>query len=105
LRLIDIILLMKQLLLRIDDDLHQRITRRAHRTGRSINATAGEILAHGVSDEMLDARAELRARARKLGVLAEPAPATPVTAVQRERALSSTKGIGPILDKLWAEGR
>ncbi|MBG0828813.1 hypothetical protein HS041_13650 [Planomonospora sp. ID67723] len=96
---------MKQLLLRIDDDLHQRITRRAHRTGRSINATAGEILARGVSDEVLDARAELRARARRLGVLAERPPVAPVTEAQRERALSSAKGIGPILDRLWAEGR
>ncbi|GGL21907.1 FitA-like ribbon-helix-helix domain-containing protein [Planomonospora parontospora] len=96
---------MKQLLLRIDDDLHQRITRRAQRTGRSINATAGEILARGVSDEVLDARAELRARARRLGVLADPLPSTPVAEAERERALSSTKGLGPILDTLWAEGR
>ncbi|MFI6450748.1 FitA-like ribbon-helix-helix domain-containing protein [Streptosporangium amethystogenes] len=96
---------MKQLLLRIDDDLHQRITRRARRTGRSINATAGEILAHGVSDEALDARAELRARARRLGVLAEQPPAPPVTEADRERALAATRGIGPILDELWAEGR
>ncbi|GAA3124600.1 hypothetical protein GCM10010466_14330 [Planomonospora alba] len=96
---------MKQLLLRIDDELHQRITRRAQRTGRSINATAREILARGVSDETLDARAELRARARRLGVLAEPLQAPPVTDAERERALSSAKGIGPILDALWAEGR
>ncbi|MFD8528476.1 hypothetical protein ACFV0L_13785 [Streptosporangium canum] len=96
---------MKQLLLRIDDDLHQRITRRARRTGRSINATAGEILARGVSEEVLDARAELRARARRLNVLAESPPAPPVTEAERERALASTEGIGPILDELWAEGR
>ncbi|GAA0850812.1 hypothetical protein ACFQVD_17195 [Streptosporangium amethystogenes subsp. fukuiense] len=96
---------MKQLLLRIDDDLHRRITRRARRTGRSINATAGEILAHGVSDEVLDARAELRARARRLGVLAERPPAPPVTEADRERALDATRGIGPVLDDLWAEGR
>jgi plasmid stability protein len=96
---------MKQLLLRIDDDLHQRITRRARRTGRSINVTAGEILAHGVSDEVWDARTELRARARRLGVLAERPPAPPVTEADRERALAGTKGIGPILDEFWAEGR
>ncbi|GLW20258.1 hypothetical protein DI270_030000 [Microbispora triticiradicis] len=98
---------MKQLLLRIDDDLHRRITRRAHRTGRSINATAAEILAKGVADETLDARAELRARARRLGVLAEGCvPETQrVTSADRERALETTEGIGPILDRLWAEGR
>ncbi|KAA9380493.1 hypothetical protein F5972_04920 [Microbispora cellulosiformans] len=98
---------MKRLLLRIGDDLHRRITRRAHRTGRSINATAGEILARDVADEALDARAELRARARRLGVLAEGCvPKTPrVTSADRERALGTTAGIGPILDRLWAEGR
>jgi plasmid stability protein len=98
---------MKQLLLRIDDDLHRRIVSRAHRTGRSINATAGEILACGVADEALDARAELRARARRLGVLAEgviPHPGR-VTQADREHALSSTEGMGPVLDDLWAEGR
>ncbi|MGV9772919.1 hypothetical protein [Streptosporangium sp. NPDC003464] len=100
---------MKQLLLRIDDDLHQRITRRARRTGRSINVTAGEILARGVSDEALDARAELRARARRLNLLAEspssPVSSPPVSEARRERALAGTEGIGPILDGLWAEGR
>lgn len=29
----------------------------------------------------------------------------PVTEAERERALASTEGIGPILDELWAEGR
>lgn len=98
---------MKHLLLRIDDDLHRRIKRRAHRTGRSINAIAGETLARGVADEVLDARAELRARARRLGVLAEGcAPKVPrVTSADRKRALETTEGIGPILDRLWSEGR
>lgn len=98
---------MKQLLLRIDDDLHRRITSRAHRTGRSINATAGEILSRGVADEVLDARAELRARARRLGLLDEVVlpHARHVTPENRERALASTEGGGPVLDELWAEGR
>ncbi|MFC4896092.1 hypothetical protein ACFPKZ_15120 [Streptosporangium amethystogenes subsp. fukuiense] len=58
-----------------------------------------------MSDEVLDARAELRARARRLGVLAERPPAPPVTEADRERALDATRGIGPVLDDLWAEGR
>ncbi|MBX6387126.1 MAG: hypothetical protein IRZ07_29800 [Microbispora sp.] len=57
--------------------------------------------------KVLDARVKLRARARRLGVLAEGCvPSTPqVTGVDRERALGTTEGIGPILDRLWAEGR
>ncbi|WP_326638253.1 hypothetical protein OG884_29515 [Streptosporangium sp. NBC_01755] len=96
---------MRKLLLRIDDDLHRRIIRRAGRTGRSVNATAVEILARGLSDEARDARAELRARAHRLGVLADPSPASPVTEAHRERALAATRGIGPVLGDLWAEGR
>lgn len=66
-----------------------------------------EILVRGVADEVLDARAELRARARRLGVLAEGCvPKVPrVTSADRERTLKTTEGIGPILDRLWAEGR
>lgn len=56
---------------------------------------------------MLDARAELRARARRLGLLDEVVlpHARHVTPENRERALASTEGGGPVLDELWAEGR
>ncbi|MDQ3151666.1 MAG: hypothetical protein M3R63_08100 [Actinomycetota bacterium] len=95
---------MRQLLLRIPDDLHDRLTGRAHRAGRSANAIATEILEQGVADESGDARATLRGRARRLGVLATSTiPAVPVA--DRKAALSSTRGIGPILDELLADGR
>ena len=94
---------MRQLLLRIPDDLHARLTGRARRSGRSANVIATELLEQGVADESGDARAALRARARRLGVLAAPTPAVP--AVDRDEALESMRSIGPVLDQLLADGR
>lgn len=94
---------MRQLLLRIPDDLHARLTGRARRSGRSANTIATELLEQGVADESGDARAALRARARRLGVLAVPTAAVP--AVDRDEALEPMRGIGPVLDRLFADGR
>lgn len=95
---------MRQLLLRIPDDLHARLTGRARRSGRSANAIATELLEQGVADESADARATLRGRARRLGVLATPTAVT-VPTPDREAALASMRGIGPVLDELLADGR
>lgn len=95
----------KQLLLRIPDDLHARIAARASRAGRSANAIATEILEHGVSDESGDARAVLQARARRLGVLAcSPAPST-VQHPDREAALVVMAGAGAVIDRVFEDGR
>jgi plasmid stability protein len=97
---------MRQLLLRVPDDLHARLAGRAKRAGRSVNAVATEILDQGVADDSVDARHRLRARARRLGVLAQPsAPAQPVSADARARAIASTRGIGRVLDRLLEDGR
>lgn len=93
---------MRQLLLRIPDDLHARITSRARRSRRSANAIATEILDQGVADEASDAKAALRSRARKLGVLAHSA-AGPCP--DRQAATDSARGMGPILDELSDDGR
>lgn len=94
---------MRQLLLRIPDDLHARLTGRARRSGRSANTIATELLEQGVADESGDARAALRARARRLGVLAAHTAGVPT--VDRDDALESMRGIGPVLDQLFADGR
>lgn len=84
--------------------MHARLTERAQRSGRSLNSLATEILESNVADEFGDARAALRARARKLGVLAtNPSPSVPESA--RERALASMRGTGPVLDEILADGR
>lgn len=95
---------MKQLLLRIPDDLHARLTDRARRSGRSANAIATELLDREVADESTDRRAALRGKARRLGVLASTA-APSVTAGTRRAAADTMRGIGPVLDRLLDDGR
>src|SRR5665213_3021960 len=70
-RLNDIISAMKQLLLRVPDDVHRRLTARAAREGRSVNAVATEILDAAADADVGDRRARLRARAAGLGVVRE----------------------------------
>lgn len=96
---------MKQLLLRIPDDLHHRITARAQRSGRSANAIATEILEVGVLDETGDERAALRAKARRLGVLGTSPGKVAGVPIDSAGALASMSGVGPVLDDLLADGR
>lgn len=103
-RLGDIICAVKQLLLRVPDELHRRLAARAARDGRSVNAVATEILDAAVDAEEGDRRARLRARAAGLGVL-RVLPAAPVSEARRRRILASTKGLGPITDQFIADER
>jgi hypothetical protein len=104
----DIIASVKQLLLRVPEDLHRRLAARAAREGRSMNAVAGAIL-DASTDADLGApptpQERLRARAAALGILSRGVPARPVSEAERERIIASTRGIGPILDRLIAEDR
>ncbi len=109
--MVDIIVFVKQLLLRVPEDLHRRLAARAVREGRSMNAVAGAILDASTDADMGTPPApqptpqeRLRARARALGMLSE-VPAAPMSKAERERIIASTRGIGPILDRLIAEDR
>ena len=95
---------MKQLLLRVPDELHRRLAARAARDKRSVNAIATEILDASADVDTADRRSRLRARAASLGVLRE-APALSVPAARRRRAVASTEGTGPVLDGLLADER
>lgn len=99
---------MKQLLLRVPEDLHRRLAARAAREGRSMNAIAGAIL-DAATDADLGApptpQERLRARAAALGMLSREVPARPVSEAERERIIASTRGIGPIVDRLIDEDR
>ena len=95
---------MKQLLLRVPDDVHRRLAARAARAGQSVNAVANEILDAAVDADEGDRRTRLRARATALGVLQStngPVVSTP----RRRRIVASTKGIGPVIDRLLAQER
>jgi predicted transcriptional regulator len=95
---------MKQMLLRVPDDLHGRLARVAHERGTSVNALANQILNDVVPAERSDERIRLREKARSLGVLVDRPPVS-ITHERRTAAIASTHGIGPVLDALLADGR
>jgi plasmid stability protein len=94
---------MRQLLLRVPEEIHRRLAARAERDGRSVNSLATEILDAAVDADEGDRRARLRARAATLGML-HTTPAKPVSA-QRRRIITSTRGIGPVVDRLLDDER
>lgn len=95
---------MKQLLLRVPETVHRRLTARAAREGRSVNAVATEILDAAADADSGDRQARLRAAAVAAGNL-HTVGARPVSAARRERIIASTIGLGPQADRLLAEER
>ena len=95
---------MKQLLLRVPDDLHRRLATRAARADKSVNAVANEILDTAVDSDNGDRRSRLRARAAALGLLRSTGTSAVGTS-KRRRIVRSTRGTGPLLDQLMAEER
>lgn len=80
---------MRQLITRIDDDLHARLKARAAADGRSVNSLVEEVLKREVPT--LSRREQLRQRMRELGVLAEvPEPTGPV--MSRDEVIESLRG-------------
>jgi plasmid stability protein len=82
---------MRQLITRIDDDLHQRLKVRAAAESRSVNALVTELLREAVSQA--DSRAALRERLRAAGlevVLPRPRRRPP----SRDAVIASTRGAG-----------
>jgi len=100
----DIMRHMKQLLLRVPDDVHRRLAMRAAREGRSVNALATELLDLGAGTDQGDRRTRLRASAAAAGLLRSlPAPA--VAPDERRAVLATTRGLGPMADALIAHER
>jgi len=95
---------MKQILLRVPDDTHRRLVARASRDGRSVNALANEILLSSVDADLGNRRERLRARASALGVL-QPVAGRSIAPERRRRIVASTRGLGPVVDRLLAEER
>ena len=97
---------MKQLLLRIPPELHVRLAAQAKREGRSINALANELLDLNVDVDPSDLRTRVRAKVAALGWLRQrPRIGPSMTAEERERAIESTRGLGPVLDQILDEDR
>jgi hypothetical protein len=97
---------MRQLLIRVPDDLHQRLTRLARHDGVSVNALANQILSSTAAEREPDDRRHGRARekARELGLLAD-STMPPLPRSRIDAALASTKGLGPVVEELWSDGR
>lgn len=94
----------KQLLLRVSEDIHRRLVARAAREGRSLNALATEILDAAADADSGDRRSQLRAKAAAAGTL-RPVRARLVSAARRQRVIESTRGLGRQIDRLLAEER
>jgi plasmid stability protein len=95
---------MKQLLLRVPEEIHRRLAARAQREGRSINAVATEILDAAAESDQGDRRARLRSAAAAAGTL-RPVQARQVSAARRRRTIASTRGLGQQVDHLLAQER
>jgi len=94
---------MKQLITRIDEDLHARLKRRAASEGRSVNAFVTDALEHAVEPE--DPRTELRRRAAARGIKLHHHDAPPPDPARRAAVIARTRGIGPIVDEFVIQAR
>lgn len=90
---------MKQLLLRVPEDLHGRLMARAAREGRSLNAVATEILDEAADADGADRRGQVRAAAAAAGFLHRD-EARAVSADRRRRIVATTRGLGLQIDEL-----
>jgi plasmid stability protein len=81
---------MRQLITRIDEELHTQLKHRAAQEGRSLNDLVTEVLSRAVAARA--ARERVRERARRRGLLFEP-PA-PDDAPTLEAVLAATCGAG-----------
>ncbi len=95
---------MRQLLLRVPDDLHRRLVARAAHGGQSVNALANQILDAVADADEGDRRERLCARATALG-LRQAGTSPTIGGARRRKIIASTKGTGPVLDRLLAEER
>lgn len=98
---------MKQLLLRVPDELHRRLARRAQREHRSVNALATEVLSLAASIDPSVRRDRLRMQVALVGLGASDEAYLPdaSTTDQRVAAVASMKGVGPVIDEIISEGR
>lgn len=88
---------MKQLISRIDDDLHRRLKERAAQEGRSLNDLVAAVLAEAVDD----APASFRRRLAASGLRVLP-PSSPVPDQRDEPTIAHGDGEA-VLDALRAE--
>lgn len=95
---------MKQLLLRVPENLHGRLMARAAREGRSLNAVATDILDAAADADGADRGSQVRAAAAAAGML-HRGEARRVRPERRDRIIATTRGLGPQIDKALDDER
>jgi plasmid stability protein len=87
----------KQLILRVSDDLHRRIAARAAREDKSMNAWASGLLEATVdADVAEDRQARARAKAAELGIL-RGGRTKPVDEETRRRVMDELRPAGKLI--------
>ena len=96
---------MKQLILRVPPELHQRIAARAAREGKSVNAWVTELLDRVVDADVAENRqARMVARAAELGMLVEiDVPKRDEAA--RERGRKALQELAPEMVRILEQDR
>lgn len=99
--------LVKQLLLRVPDDLHRRLTERASREGRSVNALATEVLQVAATVDPGSRQDRLRMRSAALGWSSPHVAYLPGASTDSERraAVAAMSGLGPVIDQILDQVR
>lgn len=93
---------MRQLITRIDDDLHARLKAVAEAAGRSVNALVVEALERATAMPV-DERTTVRRRAREAGMLV--VPPRPERVRPRDQVIGSTRGGGRAVGEALAAER
>lgn len=103
---------MRQLLLRVDDELHARITAQAKAQGLSVNTLATRILGMGINPAEFDRKDRIKLQMMELGTLGRrrrrdaPVRGLPEnTTAVIERGIEAMRGVGPLADELLARER
>ena len=98
---------MRQVLLRIPDELHARLMHQAEIEGQSMNALAKELLDAALPDpENETPRERLHRIAKEMGSLREyPSSGPALSTEDRAALIEHYRGVGPFLDDFLAERR
>lgn len=94
-------MVVKQLIARIDEDLHRKLKERASIEGRSLNAVVVEALEATV---MTNEREAVRTRLRAAGLLEEPHSA-PLSHLDADAIIESTRGVGRAVSEALQDNR
>lgn len=90
---------MRQLITRVDDDLHARLKAKAKAEGRSLNALVNEVLQKAAAEE-LTTEEKLRRRAEELGIELIPW-GLPID--DEDEFIESSRGMGTASQEILAE--